>query len=174
MALDRILQVKKESFLESFGRIGTVTGAAQAVGISRQTHYDWLESDPDYPKAFADRIEEAADRLENEARRRAVAGVEEPVVYQGVIQTTLNSQGQRIPVTVRKYSDVLLIFLMKGAMPHKYRERGDMFPSGPPVNVQNAVIVVGGDESEYVQRFRSVRNGRPGPPPGYRTLSGKR
>lgn len=32
--------------------------------------------------------------------------------------------------TVRKYSDTLTIFLLKGAMPEKYRERQDLNLSG--------------------------------------------
>lgn len=31
--------------------LGVVTTACQIVGISRQTHYDWLENDPEYKKA---------------------------------------------------------------------------------------------------------------------------
>ena len=64
--------------------------------------------------------------LEREARRRAVEGVEEPVgFYKG-----------EPSAYVRKYSDTLLIFLMKGARPDKYRDRWDprvieMTPEGP-------------------------------------------
>ncbi len=55
----------------------------------------------------------AADVLEAEAHRRAVEGVEEPVGwYKGVAGGT-----------VRRYSDVLLMFLTKGALPERYRER---------------------------------------------------
>jgi hypothetical protein len=65
-----------------------------------------------YKKAFEDAAEEAADLLETEARRRALEGVEEPVFY----------QGQQCG-TVHKYSDTLLIFLLKGCRPEKYVER---------------------------------------------------
>ena len=59
----------------------------------------------------AEAREEACDALEAEARRRAVEGVRKPVYYRG-----------EIVGTVKEYSDTLLIFLMKGAMPEKYRE----------------------------------------------------
>ena len=52
--------------------------------------------------------EEACERLEAEARRRAVEGVDEPRTV----------AGQR--EIVKRYSDALLIFLMKGANPEKY------------------------------------------------------
>jgi hypothetical protein len=49
--------------------------------------------------------------LEDEARRRAYEGWEEPVWHKGV------NCG-----TVRKFSDTLLIVLLKAHMPEKYRE----------------------------------------------------
>ena len=49
--------------------------------------------------------------LEPEAIRRAVEGVEKPVY-----------QGGELVGYVREYSDTLLIFLLKGGKPHKYRE----------------------------------------------------
>lgn len=99
-------------FLTSFAEMGTITHAAKATGIDRQTHYNWLESDPEYAERFKEADEQATDNLEREARRRAVAGVEEPVFYQGDIVGH-----------IRKMSDTLLIFLLKGAKPEKYRER---------------------------------------------------
>ena len=54
---------------------------------------------------------EACDALEAEARRRAVEGVRKPIYCQG-----------EICGTVREYSDTLLFFLLKGAMPEKYRD----------------------------------------------------
>lgn len=109
----------KEKFLVGFGQIATVTGAAEHAGVSRRVHYQWLEADPDYTAAFAEAQLEANDRLESEARRRAVSGVEEPVWYQG-----------EIVGTVRKHSDTLLIFLMKGANPEKYRDRHELTGAG--------------------------------------------
>ena len=54
--------------------------------------------------------------LEAEAHRRAVEGVEEPVGwYKGVAGGT-----------VRRYSDALLIFTLKGLLPDRYRERKDV------------------------------------------------
>jgi hypothetical protein len=56
--------------------------------------------------------EQAGERLEQEARRRAVEGTKKNVYYQGE------------PCGVNtEYSDTLLIFLLKGAKPEKYAER---------------------------------------------------
>lgn len=108
----KIKHIKKRAFLAAFAENGNVSLSATIAGIDRQTHYEWKRSDPDYAEAFTDAEGQAADRLEQEARRRAVDGVDEPVFYKG------DEVG-----TIRKYSDTLLIFLMKGADPEKYKDR---------------------------------------------------
>jgi len=106
-------KLKQRACLNAYKETGgNITRAAECVGITRQTHYDWLESDPEYVEEFKKAEQEAADRLEEEARRRAVEGWEEPVFHKG-----------KVVGAVRKYSDALLIFLLKGAKPEKYKER---------------------------------------------------
>ncbi len=104
-------QKKRASFLSAFSKLGNITAACAAAGIGRRTHYAWLE-DAEYRKAVAEAEEQATEVLEREAWRRAVDGVEKPVHY----------RGERID-TVREFSDVLLIFLLKARRPEKYRER---------------------------------------------------
>ncbi len=90
--------------------------ACKAAGVGRSSHYRWLEKDPEYRAAFDLAKEDATDALEAEAHRRAVEGVEEQVGwYRGVAGGT-----------VRRYSDVLLIFLLKSLRPERYRERVDV------------------------------------------------
>ena len=116
----KTMQQKKRAFLAAFAEVGTITHAAELAGIHRNAHYDWLKNDPSYPDLFREADQKACEKLEQEARRRAVHGVGEPVFYQGQ------------PVgTVQKYSDTLLIFLLKGALPDKYRERYAAEISGP-------------------------------------------
>ncbi len=110
---------KKRAFLSAYAGCMTVTHAAEAAKITRRTHYKWLEKDSEYATAFGQAKEEASDHLESEARRRAVDGVEEKIYHKGeVVGTKLN------------YSDTLLIFLLKGVLPHKYRDRVDMAHTG--------------------------------------------
>jgi hypothetical protein len=98
-------------FLEAYALDGTIMHAAKRAGINRKTHFRWMK-EAEYAQRFLAAQEEAADLLEREARRRALVGVDEPVFYKGVQCGA-----------VRKYSDVLLIFLLKGLRPEKYRER---------------------------------------------------
>ncbi len=105
----------KKDFLPEFAKSGTVTHAAQSVGVGRRTVYDWLAKDAEFREAFAEAEQQAIDSLEREAVRRALDGTDEPV-YQG---------GKQVG-SIRKYSDTLLIFLLKGNRPSKYRERVDV------------------------------------------------
>jgi len=116
---DKSVQAKREAFLAAYAEVGTVTHAAELAGISRTSHYQWMENQ-EYVEKFREAEKQACDRLEQEVRRRAVTGVLEPVFYQG------EQCG-----TVRKYSDTLLIFATKGALPQKYRENVSMEVSGP-------------------------------------------
>lgn len=125
-AAHSITHPKKRACLTALAETGNVTEATRAAGVHRRTHYDWLdpkksgqEAAAIYAEAVEDAMEAAADRLEREAFRRAVEGVDEPVY-----------QGGELVGTVRKYSDTLLIFLLKGARPEKFRERHEHRHSG--------------------------------------------
>ena len=111
---------KLQEFLNELAETGNVLATAKMLNLSRRDLYRVRKEDPDFHAAWEEAMDQAADHLEAEARRRAVEGWEEPVFYQG-IETGL----------VRKYSDTLLIFLLKGARPEKYRDRVSTELSGP-------------------------------------------
>lgn len=98
-------------FCEVLTQTCVVGKACEAVGISRQTAYDHRAKDKDFAAAWDEALETAVDTLEQEAWRRAVVGVDEPIVYEGVITGT-----------VRRYSDELLILLLRAHRPDKYRD----------------------------------------------------
>lgn len=121
----------ERAFLVALAKSGNVTKAAAAAKITRSTAYLLKREASDFAEAWDEAIEEAGDLLELEARRRAVSGVKEPVFYQG------EECGY-----VRKYSDTLLIFLLKGAKPEKYRERFEHTgKDGKPIEF-NAIIAL--------------------------------
>lgn len=119
-------KARQKAFLEEYKQCATVTHAAKIALIARQRHYKWLDSDPAYAKAFEEAKIAATDALVAEARRRATQGVEEAVYYKG-----------EVVGTIRKYSDSLLIFLMKGAMPETYRERYEISGGKKPIRVES-------------------------------------
>lgn len=104
----------------AYEHYGTISQAASRAGISRQTVYDWQKD-----KEFAAEFEEAerayCEWLEAEIRRRAVDGVEKPVIYQGKL-CTVKVGRKTVPLTINEKSDTLLIFHAKAKMPDKYRD----------------------------------------------------
>ena len=146
------LSPKQQAFLAAYARIGTIAGAAEASRCGRRTHYDWLLN-AEYAAAFAAAEERAIEALEAEARRRAELGVEEPVIYQGRLQYEAKrdrygrelktADGQVIysttPLTVRKPSDILLMFLLKSKRPQVYRDNASVelaAPGGGPIALE--------------------------------------
>lgn len=102
--------LQKEKFLEAYAKAGTVLHACKESGIKRRTFYNWLKKDRAFLASYNQAQEEVVELLEREALRRASEGTLEPVYHAGK------------PVgAIRKYSDVLLIFLLNAARPEKYR-----------------------------------------------------
>jgi hypothetical protein len=97
--------------LETLRETCDVSKSAAAAGIHRMTAYAHRKTDPEFAQAWEDGKEMALDRMEEEALRRGYEGVDEPVFFQG-----------KQVSTIRKYSDTLLIFYLKGNRPEKYRE----------------------------------------------------
>lgn len=108
---------KKRAFLTAYAACGNRGKAAAAAGIERNTIYSppWRD-DEQFQEALERAQAMAVDVLEEEALRRAVEGVERPIGWY---------RGQPGGF-VREYSDALLIFLLKGAAPEKYRDRLDV------------------------------------------------
>lgn len=122
--LAQITAAKKTAFLEAFAEVGTVTHAARAVGIDRGTPYRWQATDAEFKKAFEEAKGAVADSLEREAIRRAKEGVAEPVFY----------KGQEV-AKVQRYSDTLLIFLLK-AWNEKFADRHKIEGGDTPVRIE--------------------------------------
>jgi hypothetical protein len=107
-----VSEPRKLAFLAAFAALGNRSRAARAAGVSASLVYAWLKDDPAFEAAYANAAEVAAGLLEDEAVRRAAEGVMEPVFQAG-----------RLVGSIRRYSDTLLQFLLRGAMPEKYAER---------------------------------------------------
>lgn len=116
----------KAKFIEHFREYGNVSTAVALAGIERRaTVYDWQEHDDQFAAAFREAEIVATENLEHEARRRAVEGVEST---KGIYDRQGNMIAEE---TETKYSDTLLIFLLKARAPEKYRENRTVEISGP-------------------------------------------
>ena len=109
----------RKKFLEELSIYGNVTAAAKAAGLPRSSLYALYNKDEVFAAEWAKATKMGAEALEDEGRRRAYEGWDEPVFHKG------EECG-----AVRKYSDTLLIFLLKGLMPEKYRENVNMNVAG--------------------------------------------
>lgn len=89
----------QKAFLAALENTGSVTAAAEVAGIHRRSAYKHKNDDAEFSRLWDESIEQAADTLEDEARRRAFAG-----------------------------SDVLLMFLLKGIRPQRWRESRATIP----------------------------------------------
>ncbi len=109
-------------FLKELRTRGNVRDACRAVRVDRHTVYYARRqalaarkpSAPipnDFAAQWDDAIDEAISKLESEVYRRAVIGRRDPVYYRG------KKVGH-----IKRYSDQLLILLLKGHRPAKYRE----------------------------------------------------
>ena len=97
------------AFLAAYAETARIDLAAKAANISRQTHYDWLKKDPEYPALFAEAEELAAQTLLDEAVRRGRDGWDEPVTVAGE------------KVLIRRYSDRLMERLLEAKFPVMFR-----------------------------------------------------
>lgn len=114
-------QVKMAIFLAARAHMRTQSAALRAAGMSRQWANELTRRFPAYRDAEDAAVREWEDSLEDEMIRRGRDGVDEPVVFQGQIQTRLDpTTGLAVPVTVRKYSDKLLADATAANVP-KYR-----------------------------------------------------
>jgi hypothetical protein len=150
-------------FLEALATGVTHTTAAKLAQVSRTTPYRLCDQDPDFTAAYKQALDAGADMLVDEVRRRAFEGVDEPVIYQGQMQgswvdgegrpASAEDEGARfIPLTVKKYSDNLLMFLVKARRP-EFRDKGTVELSGPgggPMQLQHQAKV---DVHAHIEQY---------------------
>lgn len=125
--------------------------ACDTVGLNRARVKKLISEDPEFSAAVEEAKAAAVERLEGEAYRRAVIGVEEPVFYEGV----------RVD-SVRKYSDSLLSKLLE-ANDTRYSSRlkltGD---KGGPVEIQHKSDLSNLSDSELEALEAILLSARPG------------
>lgn len=112
-AATKLTQEKRETFLLHLANHGSVTKACELCGISREGIYKVRDRDEEFAEQWERARRVASDALEDEAWRRANEGNDRPLHFQGKLTGDY----------IREYSDILLIFLLKGNKPTKFAER---------------------------------------------------
>jgi hypothetical protein len=111
-------------FIDMLGEMANVRLAAQAARINRATAYKHRDLYPEFKKKWDEAIDEACDRLEAAAWDRAQNGVKREIMAK-----VKDAEGKESFVAISeetRYSDVLLIFLLKAHRPSKFRERHEI------------------------------------------------
>lgn len=122
-----VLTDQRARFIAHLASTANVTAAAALIGVSRTAVYEWRAANADFAALWDEAVEMATDALEAEARRRALEGVQEPIVVMGRIAK--DDDGNTL--YVRKYSDTLMQLLLRAHRPEKYRERTETKHVGP-------------------------------------------
>jgi hypothetical protein len=110
---------------------GNVSKAATGIGIGRSTAYLHKSKDADFSAAWDDILASVYDEMEAELYRRAVVG-------------EVDREG------IRKKSDRLLEFALKGNRAEKFRERYDVnqhVTGSLDVSIQHTIDQVYGDDA---------------------------
>lgn len=114
----------KREFLQWLAWGFSVSAAAEQSGQQREWMYKRRARDPQLAVAWDAAIEQGTDRMEDEAKRRALAGVKDPVFHNGKIV------GARL-----KFSDILLLALLNARRPEKFKYRAEVTSKQEPVDL---------------------------------------
>lgn len=145
---DKLRHPKKRAFLAALAECGNITHAAESAKIRRQTVYEWKDADPAFAAAMEVAQETAGDRLEQEARRRAVTGTLKPVFYKG------DECGY-----IREYSDTLLIALLNANKPEKFKFRSShelTGKGGGPIEVRDYANLNDSELDQLIQEAETI------------------
>jgi len=71
----KITHAKKRAMIQALQKtLGIVTTACKQVEITRRTHYNWMNEDPDYAQAVNDVAEQAIDFVESQLFKQIKEG----------------------------------------------------------------------------------------------------
>ena len=146
-----ITQAERDKFLDGLRDGATVKDAAAEVGRPRSTFYALRQTDQAFRDQWQEAFDEGTDVLEAEARRRAV---------EGVIYSEHYDKDGNLVSRVTRYSDTLLIFLLKSRDPARFNRFEVTGAEGGPVHVEVSV------EPDRLARVASILAGAGALPPG--------
>ena len=103
---------KQKDFLSKLPEYVSLNRTCRVAKIPQGVVYGWLNTDAAFKEKYTEACLAALQRLEDEAVRRAFAGLTKPIYY----------QGKKIG-SVKEFSDTLLMALLKAKAPAKYRDK---------------------------------------------------
>lgn len=149
-----LTSAKQRALLAAFMTCGTITTAARESKISMSNHTTWLSQDDAYVEAYEHAKRFLNEELEREARRRAMQGVRQYKFHNGTpvliqcsqddpesmpVDTIINGEEKRVYMKhyyEHKYSDSLLMFMMKGKDPEQWGDKTKIESTNVNTNVE--------------------------------------
>lgn len=123
-----VTDLRKKLFLQAVARLGPrYDYACRAAGVCSKTGYNWRQDKADvaFQAAFATAHKLGIEAWESSLSRRGFEGYAKPVYHQG-----------RLVGTEKVYDTTAAIFMLKGALPEKYKDRWELGnASGRPLEV---------------------------------------
>lgn len=140
---------KRKAFLVALAETGQVTKAARAVGYTNTSFLHRMRrNDEAFAEEWKQAEDAAGDFLIEEARRRAVEGVLEPIYYKGEVAGYKTN-----------HSDALLMFIIRGLRPETYRDS----QRGGDTNINFGIAVLpmtAPNEQAWEQRAVEMHEGQ--------------
>lgn len=115
---------KRAAFLENLAKGISIGGSANLAGFGRRTAFEWRDDDPEFAADWDVAVEAGTDLYEDELRRRAMVGVDDPKYPK------LDDEGNIIGYTAKRYSDTLLAMALNGRRPEKYKNHSEVTHKG--------------------------------------------
>jgi len=103
---------RRAAFLEGLRQAASVTKACAVSGLPYSTAYAWRAADEAFAVDWDAAVEQGTDRIEDEAVRRAVDGVQRPIY-----------QGGKLVGHETQFSDRLVELMLKARRPDKFKDR---------------------------------------------------
>ena len=120
------LTLKKDAMLQALTTsLGNVTEAAAAVGMSRETHYDWLKNDPEYNAAVASLKNVALDFAESQLKK----------LMEGAERQALTHDGDVVTIKDAPNTSAVIFYLKTQGKQRGYIERQELSTEIKSINI---------------------------------------
>ena len=123
---------KQERFLAAFARCGILTKALQKSGVEEHRYGKWMTCDEVFAEQYQNARRAWGDKIREMIHQVSFEGVPEPLVHKGEIMykmdevgnPLLDTRGRKIPVTVNKRDNRVLMELARANLDEYKRDRG--------------------------------------------------
>jgi len=153
---------EEAEFLEHLATYGVMASAARKVGRSLSTFQHKRSRDPRFRERVDEALANADARLETELYRRAVEGVQKPLVSGG---KWLNDPETGEPAYITEYSDNLLLAANRARI-HRFRKQQEIHvthashPDESRITERDLAYLTADEQRNMVRMLEKIAAGR--------------